>query len=167
MVTRSALRAFDRHLWYLTQGGAVPKEVKQAIADRLLVVRPEKVIEKPCGRHGTGFGNLIYQSQLISPQLCLVLSTLIHGSSFTYCKKIMGFSQMLQAGLTLLLANTEALINDSAKQGVKLSADFLEAARSEGHYQNILQVVEKGRQQLPNLRKRKKKKQQNKTTKKN
>ena len=34
------------------------------------------------------------------------------------------------------------VINDSAERGVKLSSDFLNAARFEEHYQNILQVVE-------------------------
>ena len=54
-------------------------------------------------------------------------------------------------------ANVEALnvINDCTERGVKLSTDFLAAARSEEHYQNILQVVEQDRQQTPNLRKRK------------
>ena len=49
-VARSAIRAFDRHLWYLTVemvplslfSSAVLKEDKQALADRLLVVRPKE-----------------------------------------------------------------------------------------------------------------------------
>ena len=48
-----------------------------------------------------------------------------------------------------------SVVNDSAKCGVKLSADYLEAARSEKHFQNILQTVEADRKNLPNLRKRK------------
>ena len=43
------------------------------------------------------------------------------------------------------------VINDSAERGVKLSSDFLNAARSEEHYQNILQVVEDDRRRMPNL----------------
>jgi len=42
----------------------------------------------------------------------------------------------------------------SAERGVKLSGDFLDAARSEEHYQNILQVVEADRKQISSLRKR-------------
>ena len=55
------------------------------------------------------------------------------------------------------LVNVKAVnvINDCAKRGVKLSADFLNAARSEEHYQNVLQVVEQDRKNMPNLRKRK------------
>jgi len=34
-------------------------------------------------------------------------------------------------------------VNDSAERGVKLSSDFLISAKSEKHYQNVLQVIEK------------------------
>ena len=54
-------------------------------------------------------------------------------------------------------ANVLALnvINDCAERGVKLSSDFLTTARSEQHYQNVLQVVEQDRKQQPNIRKQK------------
>ena len=47
------------------------------------------------------------------------------------------------------------VVNDAAERGVKLSTDFLSAARLEEQYQNVLQVVEKERKKRPNLRKRK------------
>ena len=47
------------------------------------------------------------------------------------------------------------VVNDAAERGVKLSTDFLSAARLEEQYQNVLQVVEKERKERPNLRKRK------------
>ena len=42
------------------------------------------------------------------------------------------------------LENTAAInmVNDCAERAVKLSSDFITAARSENHYQHILQVVE-------------------------
>ena len=49
------------------------------------------------------------------------------------------------------------VINDSAERGVKLSADFLDAAKTEVNYQNILQVVEADRKKVPSLRSRKRK----------
>ena len=54
-------------------------------------------------------------------------------------------------------AKTSALnvVNDNAERGVKLSSDYLDTARSEEHYQNILQVVIESRNQLPILRNRK------------
>lgn len=47
------------------------------------------------------------------------------------------------------------VVNDSAERAIKLSSDYLDAARSEEHYQNIIQVVEADRKQTPSLRKRK------------
>ena len=45
--------------------------------------------------------------------------------------------------------------NDPAERGVKLSADFVSVERGEEHFQNVLQVVEKERTEMPNLRVRK------------
>ena len=45
-------------------------------------------------------------------------------------------------------------INDAAERGVCLSNDFTKAARSEDHYQNVLQVVEDNRFKKPNIRKK-------------
>jgi len=61
------------------------------------------------------------------------------------------------AAFLLSSANVLALnvINDCAERGVKLSSDFLASARTEQHYQNVLQVVEQDRQRQPNIRKRK------------
>ena len=57
------------------------------------------------------------------------------------------------------LKNIDALnvVNDCAERGIKLSSDFLSAAKSEEHYQNVLQVAEADRKKMPNLRKRKRK----------
>ena len=46
------------------------------------------------------------------------------------------------------------VVNDCAERGVKLSTDFLGSARTELHYQDVLQVVEQDRRSHPNLRKR-------------
>ena len=51
--------------------------------------------------------------------------------------------------------NAFYVINDCAERRVKLSADFTGAAKSEEHFQNVLQVVEMDRKERPNLRKRK------------
>ena len=47
------------------------------------------------------------------------------------------------------------VISDCAERGVKMSADFIDAAKSEEHFQNVLQVVESDRKERPNLQKRK------------
>lgn len=43
------------------------------------------------------------------------------------------------------------VVNDCAERGVKLASDFVDTARSDEHFQNILQVIEKDRQDHPNL----------------
>jgi len=55
------------------------------------------------------------------------------------------------------ITNIESLnaINDGAERGVKLSSDFLSASKSEGYYQDVLQVVGQDRRRQSNLRKRK------------
>ena len=47
-----------------------------------------------------------------------------------------------------------SVVNDSAERGVKLCHDFLTTAKKNDNLQNILQVVENNRNQLPNQRKR-------------
>ena len=44
------------------------------------------------------------------------------------------------------------VVNDCAERGVKLSSDFTDTARSDEHFQNVLQVVENDRKNAPNLR---------------
>ena len=47
------------------------------------------------------------------------------------------------------------VVNDAAERGVKLAYDFVDAAKSEGRYQNILQVVENSRAEKPDQRSKK------------
>ena len=43
--------------------------------------------------------------------------------------------------------------NDSAERGVKLTSDFIDTAKIEDNFQNVLQVVEDQRFKNPNIRK--------------
>ena len=54
-----------------------------------------------------------------------------------------------------LIIDNVSVVKDSAERGVKLTSDFLSGARKEENLQNILQVVENDRRNLPNQRKRK------------
>ena len=51
------------------------------------------------------------------------------------------------ASYQVSMINIQSLnvVNDSAERRVKLISDFISTAKSEKHYQNILQVVEKDR----------------------
>ena len=46
------------------------------------------------------------------------------------------------------------VVNEAAERGVKLCYDFLEAAKTENRFQQILQVVENNRFCVPNQRNR-------------
>ena len=43
------------------------------------------------------------------------------------------------------------VVNDAAVRGVKLATDFVDTARSDKHFQNILQVVENDHQRNKTL----------------
>jgi len=47
------------------------------------------------------------------------------------------------------------VVNDSAERGVKLCHDFVNVSAKENRLQNILQVVENNRNDIPNQHKRK------------
>mgnify|MGYP003526233587 FL=1 len=59
----------------------------------------------------------------------------------------------------ICLENVKAInvVNDAVERGVELATDFVEAAQSDKHIQNILQVVENDAQNNSNLRLRVKK----------
>jgi len=49
-------------------------------------------------------------------------------------------------------ASSINVVNDCTEHGVKLTSDFVEAARTERHQQNVLQTVKHDRAKTPNLR---------------
>ena len=61
-------------------------------------------------------------------------------SSYQYAKKVVDAIQV---------------VNDAAERGVKLASDYLDSAKIEENYQNILQVVENHRHLKPNQRDKK------------
>ena len=52
----------------------------------------------------------------------------------------------------LNVVNNLRVVNDTAECGVKLGNDFIDTAKMEARYQNILQVVENDRKRIPNQR---------------
>ena len=56
------------------------------------------------------------------------------------------------------IASELSVNNDAAERGVKLSSDYLKCARSEDHYQNVLQVVEGDRKMVTSYRNKNKRK---------
>ena len=170
-ISVSAVRAFKRHLWYLTAemvplalwSSKVPAVERRRLADRLLAVKPALELQSPQDRFGSGFGKPKF------PNFITISTTLadLVGSDSWYTFAVLKInSEFLTEdvsdwsshdGYQAALTNIEALnvINDSAERGVKLSADFLSTSKKEEHYQNVLQVVEGDRSRQSNLRKRK------------
>lgn len=166
----SALKAFSRHLWYLTGeliplalfSSNTPAHECRLLADQLLQKRPDTPRQLPENRFGTGFGKPRFPTEV---NLGSKLADFVTEDSWFFFHVL-----KLEAGFLSLdvsewpesefyknaLINVGAInvVNDSAERGVKLSSDFLAAARGEEHYQNVLQVVEENRKMRPNLRKR-------------
>lgn len=170
-VSQSAIRALKRHLWYLTEemvplalfSEKVPMDEKQALADKLLAVKPEEEVITPCNRFGTGYGKPQFPENITQSTSLAELA----GSNSWFTLRILQIDHEFLADKvenwplcaayqsSIVSVGAINVINDTAERGVKLSSDFLGAARSERHYQNILQVVEQDRKNMPNLRKRK------------
>ena len=169
-ISKSAVKALKRHLWYLTAemvplalfSDIVPGDQKRLLADRLLALKPDTIMLAPQKRFGYAYGKPAFPDITQTTTLSSLVDT---DSWFTL--------HLLQINPDFLAeevntwpdlpsyqesaANVEAVnvINDCAERGVKLSSDFINAAKSEQHYQNVLQVVEQDRKNMPNLRKRK------------
>ena len=162
-IAQSETLALNRHLWYLTAeivplalfSHDVPEMERRALADALLDVK-QPTLQTPLNRLGAGWGKPKFPSVTISmrTRLCELDGV---DSWFTI--------HLLQLDVSLLhlpvsewesdaayiasAANVAAVnvANDGTERGIKLSTDFLDAARSDEHFQNVLQVVEQDCQQ--------------------
>ena len=170
VVAKSALKALDRHLWYLTAelvplalfSSKVPSIERQKLADTLLDTKPEAERHAPHHRHGTGFGKPKFskevglQSKLadfVTEDSWFFFSVLKLDSSFLHLD-VAAWPEADSFKTSLANVTGMNVINDAAERGVKLSSDFMASARTEEHYQNVLQVVEADRASNPNLRKK-------------
>jgi hypothetical protein len=170
VIAQSAIRALNRHLWYLTAemvplalfSDRVPAVERRALADALLALRPLTSLQAPTNRFGNGWGKPRFPSSIdSSTRLCQLVDI---DSWFTMYRLQLDSSffdlpvdEWDQTAAYIASArNVEAVnvVNDCAERGVKLASDFVETARSDEHFQNVLQVVEKDRKRLPNLRRK-------------
>lgn len=170
-VSQSAIKALKRHLWYLTEemiplalfSGIVPNTEKQAIAVKLLAVKPAEEVITPSNRFGAWFGKPTFPDNITQSTS---LADLVGPNSWFMMRILQIDHQFLEervenwamcATYQTSKSNISAInvVNDAAERAVKLGSDFLSTAKSESHYQNVLQVVEQDRKNRPNLRKRK------------
>lgn len=141
----------------------VPGEQRRALADRLLAVKPDVIMLAPQNRFGYGHGKPTFPTAITQTT---TLPDLVNQDSWFTLHVLQINPDFLTEDVNdwpnspsyqESVANVDAInvINDCAERGVKLSSDFLNAAKTEEHYQNVLQVVEQDRKNMPNLRKRK------------
>lgn len=142
----------------------VPSAERQHLADALLRVQPATDLQSPQSRFGSGWGKPRFPSSI---DLSTTLCDLVDADSWFTIFRLEIDASFLQLPVSewdtneAYLAsaqNVKALnvVNDAAERGVKLATDFVDVARSDEHFQNILHVVEDDRKQNPNLRLKKK-----------
>ena len=168
-VSKSAKKAFDRQLWYLTAemvplalfSNKVPMDERCKLATKMLEVKPDTFESLPEERFGNGFGKPAFPSgislktslsDLVSIDSWFIFNLLKLNESFL-TKPVKTWARdptYLEAENKVSCLN---VTNDAAERAVKLSFDFLSSSKSEGKYQDTLQVVEKNRNDRPNLRK--------------
>ena len=168
-IAESALRAFERHHWYVTaelvplglfDDDVVPDVERHALAQQMLAVKPDVPRTQPLDRFGTGFGKPTFPTVDASTRL----ADLVSGDSWFMMNSLDIDTSFLELPVSEW-QQTDAyidgqrkehsvnVVNDCAERGIKLTSDFLSAGRSEKHFQNVLQVAEHDRKRKSNLRK--------------
>ena len=167
-ISQSATQALSRHLWYLTEemiplslfSTKVPQLERQELAQRLLEVKPDEPLRTPVNRFGSGWGKPKFPANIsLTTRLCDLVGV---DSWFTFhCLQLddsflaLPVSEWNTNEAYMSSADNIAainVVNDGAERGVKIATDFADAARSDEHFQNVLQVVEQDRKANPNLR---------------
>lgn len=168
-ISAAALKAIEKHLWYLSSellvfalfGTAVPNSERRALADAMLAAKPQDIPSRPSNRYGTGFGKPVFPTLHEETTLADVV-----GVDSWWTVNVLDLNvSFLDKDVELWEQNDHFIeskktvgelnvVNDPAERAVKLTSDFVSAARGEEHFQNILQVVEANRKARPNLRKK-------------
>ncbi|KAJ8403338.1 hypothetical protein AAFF_G00351100 [Aldrovandia affinis] len=166
-IAASAVKALERHLWYLTGGvlplalfsTKVPVGEWHALAGAILEHKPADVpMRAPQLHFGTGFGKPKFPALSPTTSLadlakadCWFSIHQLHVDPAFLSLDVEGWAT--NAAFEAGPANVRAInvVNDCAERGVRLTSDFVATARSEQHQQNVLQAVEYDRSKQPNL----------------
>jgi len=143
-------------------GACVPLPERQAIADVLLKFRPPSDLQAPKHQFGNGWGKPQFPSSIdSSTRLCGLVGEdswfTVHRLQLDADFLELPVGQWSESAAYIGSAENVAavnVVNDCAERGVKLASDFVDTARSDEHFQNVLQVVEKNRKYAPNLRRK-------------
>ncbi|KAJ4931376.1 hypothetical protein JOQ06_025673 [Pogonophryne albipinna] len=172
-IAASAIKALERHRWYLTGemlplalfSSKVPNEDKRALASAILEHKPADLpmhIPEQC--FGTGFGKPKFPTLLPTTSLAdLANKDCWFGIHQLHIDPEFMSLDVKEWATNAAFKKSEVnvcamnVVNDCAERGVKLTSDFVAVARKEQHLQNVLQAVEHDRSQQPNLRRCKRK----------
>ena len=166
-LSESALRAFKNHLWYLTEelillalfSSSLSSAEKEELVKELKNYLPGERCE---GRFGTAFGK---------PQFPALPSDIAEASLKSFAGKdswcffrilkldssflslpVESWNEDVSFNAAKIVVDNLKVVNDSAERGVKLCSDFLTKAKTNPKFQNVLQVVENNRNEIPNQR---------------
>ncbi|KAF0306682.1 hypothetical protein FJT64_021878 [Amphibalanus amphitrite] len=172
-IAESALKALGRHLWNLT-GEILPLALfsdkvlaaeRRALADAIMEHKPADFpVRVPREQCGADFGKQKFPALSPSSRLADLANAdcwlgIQHLHIDPAFLALSTEDWVTNAAFQARLANVQAIntFNDCAEQGVKLASDFVGAAKSEQHLQNVLQAVQHDGSLQPNLRRSKRK----------
>ncbi len=172
-IAASAIKALERHRWYLTGemlplalfSSKVPNDDKRALARVILEHKPTDLhMHIPEQRFGTGFGKPKFPTLLPTTSLadlankdCWFGMHQLHIDPEFMSLDVTEWATNAAFKKSEVNVRAMNVVNDCAECGVKLTSDFVAVARKEQHLQNVLQAVEHDRNQQPNLRRCKRK----------
>ena len=167
-VAEAAKKAFQRHLWYLTEELAplaffthdVDESTKEEL--RVTLLNQKYLLPEISKRHGSGFGKPTFPDMNDLPQQNL--SELFGRESWQFFtilgidteflfSPVSSWSSMESFRQAKDVVQALHVVNDAAERGVKLCHDFILSSKKEQKLQGILQVVENSRARLPDQRK--------------
>ena len=166
----AAIKAFSNHLWYLTEELVVLGLFSSCVSDLMKARMAEKMIsneKKICSKRmgPSKYGKPCFP-KLPAPEADFDLSDFMGEDSWSFFHILKLKSSFISLPVKEWPANCDfqegkrvvdslSVVNDGAERGVKLAHNFLDAAKTNKNFQNILQVVENDRKSVPNQRKRK------------
>ena len=167
-IGNAALKAIGLHMWYLTEELVPLSLFSHSLSDEEKDLVSKKILQSQSSdscvqRTGSNFGKPIFPDV---PQVTCDLSEFAGKDSWAFFRILDISPNFLNTPAASWPSNEEyavgkvvvanlCVVNDAAEKGVKLCHDFLGSSRRESNLQNVLQVVENCRGQLPNQRKRK------------
>ena len=165
IIRTAGLKAFKRHYWYICSelvglslfDESLATEEKSKMAQNLVQI---KSLQIPVNRIGKGFGKPYFPevvpdtlAELVGPDSLFLFHALSLDVSFLSIP-VEQWPENQQYLYNKAVIKGLKVSNDAAERGVKLASDFLDTARREERYQEILQVVEMDRKLHSNLRKK-------------